>query len=79
MGCVISPTIIQYHITIWLIPYQYHIDTITSAGANALSHLVAIVVHGHQAQQMVNVPTLAKLAHHFWLYALVLQDTLVAR
>lgn len=45
----------------------------------ARTHLIAIVVHGHQAQQMVHVPALAKLAHQLWLDAFVLQDAFVAR
>lgn len=40
--------------------------------------LIAIVVHGHQAQQMVHVPTLAKFAHQLWLDAFVLQDAFIA-
>lgn len=40
--------------------------------------LIAIVVHGHQAQQMVHMPTLAKFAHQFWLDAFVLQDSFIA-
>lgn len=42
------------------------------------THLVAVAVHGHQAQQMVHVATLAKLAHQLGLEALVLQEALVA-
>lgn len=40
--------------------------------------LIAIVVHGHQAQQMVHVATLAKFAHQLWLDAFVLQDAFIA-
>lgn len=40
--------------------------------------LIAIVVHSHQAQQMVHVPTLAKFAHQLWLDAFVLQDAFIA-
>lgn len=53
-------------------------DITTSSGSQAFTHLIAIVVHGHQAQQMVHVPTLAKFAHKFWLDAFVLQDAFIA-
>lgn len=49
-----------------------------SAIRAAFTHLIAIVVHGHQAQQMVHVPTLAKFAHQLRLEAFVLQDAFVA-
>lgn len=51
----------------------------TTSGRPAFTHLVAIVVHGHQAEQMVHVPTLAKLAHQLGLEAPVLQDAFIAR
>ena len=53
-------------------------DIITAFGSQALTHLIAIVVHGHQAQQMVHVPALAKFAHQLWLDAFVLQDAFIA-
>lgn len=46
---------------------------------STLAHLVAVVVHGHEAQQVVHVPTFAQLAHQLWLDAAVTQDALVAR
>ena len=49
------------------------------SGSEAFTHLIAIVVHGHQAQQMVHVPTLAKFAYQLWLDAFVLQDAFIAR
>lgn len=54
-------------------------DIITTSGSQAFTHLIAIVVHGHQAQQMVHVTTFAKFAHQFWLDAFLLQDAFVAR
>lgn len=45
----------------------------------AFTHLIAIVVHGHQAQQMVHVAALAKFAHQLRLEAFVLQDAFVTR
>lgn len=48
-------------------------------GSAALTHLIAVVVHGHQAQQMVHVAALAKFAHQLWLDAFVLQDAFVSR
>lgn len=53
-------------------------DTTTRSGSPAFPHLVAIVVHGHQAQQMVHVAALAKLAHQLGLEAFVLQDAFIA-
>ena len=53
-------------------------DTITMSGWKAFIYLIAIVVHGDQAQQMVHVTTLAKLAHQLWLDAFVLQDAFIA-
>lgn len=53
-------------------------DIITTSGSPSFTHLIAIVVHSHQAQQMVHVPTLAKFAHQLWLDAFVLQDAFVA-
>lgn len=54
-------------------------DIITTSGSQAFTHLIAIVVHGHQAQQMVHVTTFAKFAHQLWLDAFVLQDAFIAR
>lgn len=53
-------------------------DIIPASGSQAFTHLIAIVVHGHQAQQMVHMPTLAKFAHQLWLDAFVLQDAFIA-
>lgn len=53
-------------------------DITTTSGFAAFTHLIAIVVHSHQAQQMVHVPTLAKFAHQLWLDAFVLQDAFVS-
>lgn len=50
-----------------------------ACGALKTTVLIAIVVHGHQAQQMVHVATLAKFAHQLWLDAFVLQDAFISR
>lgn len=52
---------------------------VSCGGNSSLAHLIAIVVHGHQAQQMVHVTTFAKLAHQLRLDAFLMQDALVAR
>lgn len=59
------------HLPWRLSPGLLPIDGFT-CGALKTAILIAVVVHGHQAQQMVHVTTLAKFAHQLWLDASVL-------
>ena len=66
------------HLAGGLVARLHAIDGL-AGGALEAAVLVAVVVHGHQAQQMVQVAALAKLADQLWLDALVTQQALVAR
>lgn len=57
-----------------LIPERHH----NYSGSPALTHLIAIIIHGQQAQQMVHVTALAKSANQLWLDAFVLQDSFIS-
>lgn len=46
---------------------------------HGLAHLVAIGVHGHEAQQVVHVAAAAQAAHELRPHALVPKHALVAR
>lgn len=46
--------------------------------SSSVSDLIAVVVHGHQTQEMVHVATLSQFADQFGFDGLVVQHSLVS-